>query len=496
MGAVFGGLLAAPGCAGVVDAARGASGELQLGVLAATRSFAPSQAQLGHYLPYFQAVYDPIIRLRPDGTVAPSLAAAWEYDDTRTRLSLRLRTDVRFTDGSPCDAAAIKANLDAFTADNGPLSSNLRLVERVETPAPDIAVVVLSAPDPGLLDSLGSAGGFVASPAALGGQGLAERPVGSGPYLLDPAGTTIGVKYTFVRNPDHWGEQLPFERVVLNVIPDGRARLNALKAGQLDGAFTASASDAVEATSAGLVNTTGPVNFEGLIMFDRAGRLTPALADVRVRRALSVAINREGILRGILLGMGERTGQIFRPGDDGYLPELDAAFPYDPGEARRLLAEAGHPGGLDIDFPVYSSMDPSIADAIIANWADVGVRVRRMEWAGDETIPNLQKAQASLAYFPLAMQGTWRQMTNFISEKAAWNPFKVADPTVAGCIARYQRGDTAAAAELNRFLVDQAWFAPFYRPSSLYLHNRGLAVQPQARQATPALYNYAPGRTA
>jgi peptide/nickel transport system substrate-binding protein len=492
--AMFGGLLATSGCAGVVSSVRGATDELQLGVIVAPRSFAPSQAQLGHYLPFFQAVYDPIVRIRPDGTFAPSLATAWEYDESRTRLMLRLRDDVVFTDGSRFDAGAIKANIEAFKNDNGPLSSNLRLVERVETPSADVAVVVLSAPDPGLLDSLGSAGGFVASPAALGQQSLADRPVGSGSYALDPAGTTIGVKYSFARNPDHWGEPLPFERVVLTVITDGRARLNALKAGQLDGAFTSSASDAVEATSVGLVNTTGSVDFEGLIMFDRDGRLTPALADVRVRRALSVAINREGILRGIRLGMGEPTGQIFRPGDDGYLPELDHAFPYDPGEARRLLAEAGHADGLEIDFPVYAQMDPSVADAIIANWADVGIRVRRMEWAGDETIPNLQKAQASLAYFPLAMQGTWRQMTNFIGAQAAWNPFKVANPTVADCIARYQRGDTAAATELNRFLVEQVWFAPFYRPSSLYLHDRALAVQPQARQATPALYNFAPAR--
>ncbi|MHA6630436.1 ABC transporter substrate-binding protein [Pseudonocardia sichuanensis] len=492
VGAALGGLFATAGCADVVGSAGSGRDELQLGVITATRSFAPSQAQLGHYLPYFQAVYDPVVRLRPDGSVAPGLATAWEYDESRTRLTLRLRDDVVFTDGTRFDSAAVRANVEAFQTENGPLASMLRLVQGVETPSPDVAVVVLSAPDPGLLDTLGSAGGFIASPAALGQENLAHQPVGSGPYLLDQAGTTIGVKYTFVRNPDHWGEPLPFERVVLTVIIDGRARLNALKAGQLDGAFTSSASDAAEATSVGLENTTGPVNFEGLIMFDREGRLTPELGDVRVRRALSVAINREGILRGILLGLGEPTGQIFRPGDDGYLSELDDAFPYDPDEARRLLAEAGLAGGLEIDFPVYPSMEPAVADAVIANWSDVGVRVRRLEWAGDETIPNLQKAQVSLAYFPLAMQGTWRQMTNFIAEKASWNTFKVAHPTVTDCIARYQRGDTAAATELNRFLVDQVWFAPFYRPSSLYLHNRALAVQAQARQATPALYNYAP----
>jgi peptide/nickel transport system substrate-binding protein len=190
------------------------------------------------------------------------------------------------------------------------------------------------------------------------------------------------VKYTFVRNPDHWGEPLPFERVVLTVITDGRARLNALKAGQLDGAFTASASDAVEAISV----TTGTVNFEGLIMFDRDGRLTPELGDVRVRRALSVAINREGILREILLGMGEPTGQIFRPGDDGYLLELDDAFPYDPDEARRLLAEAGHTDGLEIDFPIYATMDPALADAIIANWRTSASG--SAGWSGQATRPS------------------------------------------------------------------------------------------------------------
>ena len=492
LGAAAGGVLAASGCAGYVAAAAGNPGELRLGAIVGPTSFAPSQAQLGHFLPYFQAVYDPVVRIEADGRITPRLATAWELDASRTRLLLQLRDDVVFSDGTRFDSAAVAANLTAFKTGNGPLASMLRLVDRVETPSPDRAIIVLSAPDPGLLDTLGSAGGFVASPTALRAGGIESKPVGSGPYLLDPAGTSVGVRYTFVRNPQHWGAPLPFDRIVLNIMTDGRSRLNALKAGQLDGAFTASASDAVEGLSAGLQNTTGPVNFEGLIMFDRAGRLTPALGDVRVRRALSVAINREGILRGVLLGSGQVTGQIFRPGDDGYLPELDHAFPYDPQLARQLLADAGHGNGLDLDFPVYPELDPAIADAIIANWSDVGVRVRRLEWAAGTTIPNLQKAQASIAYFPLAMQGTWRQMTNFVAEKASWNTFKVADPIIAQCIARYQRGDTGAATELNRRLVDQVWFAPFYRPDALYLHRRALSVTAQSRQATPALYNYAP----
>ncbi|WP_432536367.1 ABC transporter substrate-binding protein [Kineococcus arenarius] len=490
----LGALLATSGCADAVSSASGGADQLRIGLLQPPRSFDPSQAQLGHFLPFYQAVYDPVVRIRPDGTIAPCLATSWEYDEAKTRLTLQLRTDVVFTDGAVFDSSVVKANIEAFQTLNGPLATSLRLVAAVETPSPDVAVLVLSAPDPGLLESLGSAGGFIASPNAVGTEGLALTPVGSGPYVLDAEASTVGVRYTFTRNEDHWGDPLPYASIVMSILMDGRARLNGLKAGQLDGAFIGSSSDAVEGESAGLILEKHPVNFEGLIMFDRAGTLTPALGDVRVRRALSVAVNREGILQGILLGQGEVTGQIFRPGDDGYLPEYDDAFPYDPDEARALLAEAGYGDGLTFDFPILSSYDTAIYDAVIENWRSVGVTVNRMEWASEESLANLQKAEASASYFSLAMQGTWRQMTNFVAAKASWNPFKVEDPTVTALIARYQQGDTGAAEELNRFLVENVWFAPFYRPSTLYLHARGTEVQPQARQAVPAIYNFAPAR--
>ncbi|MEZ0164392.1 ABC transporter substrate-binding protein [Kineococcus sp. LSe6-4] len=487
----LGAALAAAGCADAVGKAVADDGQLRLSMAQPPRSFDPAQAQLGHFLPFFQAVYDPVLRIDADGTVGPNLATAWEYDEARTRLTLTLRTDVVFTDGATFDSQVLKQNVEAFLAGNGPYASVMRAVTGVETPAPDTAVIVLSAPDPGFLETLGSAGGFIASPQVLGSPTLAMTPVGSGPYVLDAARSTTGVRYTFTRNPDWWGGQMPYDGIVMDIMTDNRARLNALKAGQLAGGFISNASDAVEGESAGLVLEQSQVNFEGLIMFDRLGTLNPALADVRVRRALSVAVNRKGILEGVLLGRGEVTGQIFRPGDDGYLPEYDDAFPYDPDEARGLLADAGYTD-LEVDFPVSSGYDPAIIDSVIANWSSVGVRARRQEWASQELIPNLQKAEASVAYFSLAMQGTWRQMANFIAEKASWNPFKVGDPVVADRIDRYQRGDVGAAEELNTFLVENVWFAPFYRPNTFYLHARSVDVSPQSRQAVPAVYNFAP----
>ena len=74
-------------------------------------SFDPSQAQEGHFMPFYQAVYDTLIRRLPNGDLAPMLATEWSYDDSQTALTLKLRDDVTFTDGTPFNAAAAKANL-------------------------------------------------------------------------------------------------------------------------------------------------------------------------------------------------------------------------------------------------------------------------------------------------------------------------------------------------------------------------------------------------
>ena len=144
---------------------------------------------------YYQAVYDRLMHLDADGKPSPGLATEWSYDETGLRLSLTLRDGVTFTDGTAFDADAVKANLEKAKASSGEAGSALRAVDHVEVVDATHADIVLSRPDPGLVDALARSSGFMASPTALASPDLATAPVGSGPYVLDgtrppPAATT------------------------------------------------------------------------------------------------------------------------------------------------------------------------------------------------------------------------------------------------------------------------------------------------------------------
>jgi len=160
-------------------------GTLTIGTVVDVKSFDPAQSHIGHYVQYDQAVYDSLLRRKPDGTLVPMLATKWSYNSDKTVLTLTLRKGVKFSDGTALDANAVKVNLDRFRTGNGPDASTLAQVESVEAKDPTTVVITLKAPDPALLDYLGNADGFIASPKAIEAGKIATTPVGSGPYTLD-----------------------------------------------------------------------------------------------------------------------------------------------------------------------------------------------------------------------------------------------------------------------------------------------------------------------
>src|SRR5215207_444780 len=95
------------GCSAGGDAAQDQSSQtLTLGTLLAPKTFAASESEFANLSPFYQAVYDTLIRMEPDGTLAPMLATEWTYNEDKTVLTLKLRNDVKFTDGSPFNADA------------------------------------------------------------------------------------------------------------------------------------------------------------------------------------------------------------------------------------------------------------------------------------------------------------------------------------------------------------------------------------------------------
>lgn len=468
---------------------------LRIGSLQEPTGWDPAQANEAHHVPLFQAAYDTLLKREPDGTLAPMLATEWTTSEDGLTWTFDLRDDVTFTDGAVFDAEAAKANLEHFKAANGPFASNLGGVESVEATDDDTVTVTLAAPDPAFGIVMSGPAGYMASPDALAA-GITTEPVGSGPYVLDAATTVVGSTYAFDRNPDYWGEQLPFDRVEFTILTDETARLNALRSGQIDAAILQRVSSAVEADSAGLASAEHYLNWEGIFFADRDGTVVPELAERDVRQALCEAIDREAILDVVALGRGTLTSQVFREGTEAFDESLQDAYQYDPDHAEELLDDAGVTD-LSITLPQSTTFDPAIYGSIAQNWSDIGVTVGSHQWGPGEAVPSMQNAEFPVFYMALGQRDDWRTVRQLIAPTAPWNPFETQRDEVDELISQMRSGTedefATAARALNEYLVDEYWFCPVMQPENLFYWNSSVVdVETQTELAVPALYNYRP----
>jgi len=470
---------------------------LTLGQFVEPASFDPATAQEGNAFPMYQAVYDALIKRAPDGSLEPFLATEWTYNDDQTELTLALRDDVTFTDGAAFDADAAVANIEHFMRAGGPQANQASSIASVDAPDATTLVISLTEPDPSLEFSLANALGLMASPDAVGTEAIASTPVGSGPYTLDSA--IVGSEYTFVRNDDYWDNALPYDSVKFSIIADETARVNALRSGQINAAIYNAPTTAAELRSAGFEVQHAALNWSGFVYFDRDGALNPALADSRVREAITVAIDKEGLLENTGAGLGELQDQIFPSTALSYLDDAAGSdrFAYNPDRARELLAEAGYAEGFTLNMPIGGVFPPALYATVEQNLADVGITMTRTEFAPGQIIPALLGGKHEIAYFTLAMFNDWTTIRQYIAPDAPWNPFDSTDPEVARLIAQFQFATsdeerTEIGQELNAWLIDNNWYGVFSTVDSTYANDDTVVVELQAQQAAPSIYNYAP----
>jgi len=355
--------------------------------------------------------------------------------------------------------------------------------------------ITLSEPDPALEFYLTQAPGLIGSPAALATADIDTVPVGSGPYVLDAANSVSGSQFTFTANPDYWDpDTQKYDKVVFKVLADMTARTNALVSGQIDAALLDPKTGA-QAEGAGLTLTEYSTDWMGLFLFDRDGAITPELKDVRVRQAINHAIDRATILEQLALGHGEVTTQIFNKDTAAYDADLDNAYPYDPKKAKSLLAAAGYEDGFTLRLPLLPGTEAILA-VVTQQLADIGITVEQESVPQANYVADISGAKYSAAWFSVFQGDPWVVIKQQIATTAGYNPFDSTSPDLAAALLATQTGgdDSAELAHaVNEYVVDEAWFAPFFRPSQMYYSNSEVVeVVPQTQQAVPSIYNYSP----
>lgn len=328
----------------------------------------------------YHTIFEGLVTLAADGTVKPLLATGWTVSEDGRSYVFRLRAGVRFHDGERFDAGAVAFSLNrAIAPDSSNAQKDALANIRAVTPLDPLTVrVTLAAPDADFLRLLSYGDAVIVPPRAAAS--LATTPVGTGPYRL--LAWRRGDTLTLRRSPGYWGRPARLADVVFRFIVDPSAAFSAVRAHDLDLFFDYPAPETLAQlrTDPTLKLFVGPTEGEVILALNQ--RSGP-LADVRVRRALTQAIDRRAIIDGAMYGYGTPIGSHFPPQSPDYV-DLTGLYPHDPAAARRLLAAAGYPRGfaltLKLPPPPYARRGGEI---IAAELAQVGVRVRleNLEWA-------------------------------------------------------------------------------------------------------------------
>ena len=324
------------------------------------------------------AIYDTLIRMDDAGMPGPGLAESWTRNADLTDLTLKLRAGATFHDGTPVNAEAVRKNFERGASlgarAGGTTFETFNLVSGIEVLSDDTIRLKLKKPSGQIEFWLGANPGMMISPAALkdGVFGATVVGIGAGAFKVksfDPNVTTI-----MVRNESYWaGTKDRASAFEHHYVPDGRARLNALRSGQANVALI-DAKQIPEAKSAGL--TVQVVQKNALWDIYLNTKKGP-LGDVRVRQAIMYAIDREGLAEAISNGSANAARQLWSNQSPNFVKELENRYPFDQAKAKALLAEAGFKDGFELSQLLLNNSEyRQLAEALQANLAEIGIRLK------------------------------------------------------------------------------------------------------------------------
>jgi peptide/nickel transport system substrate-binding protein len=333
---------------------------------------------------YGMPIYDRLVRLTADNTIEPMVAESWELSDDGLTLTMSLRDDVVFHDGTPLDADAVVAGLTRTQGTEGVVGAQLAGIAGIEALDPATVQFTLVAADETVLYVLASLAGALVSPTAVAeGANIEAEGAGSGPYILETAGPEGA---TYIRNEDYWDPSRSLAaKLVIQTVTDTSARLNAMQSGQLDAAvFSDKIAELValgETDEYDLYTYQNPNSLPMLINTSEG-----PLSDPRVRLALNHAIDREGFNQAIMNGQCPPTSQAIPPGFAGNDGSLEP-YEYDLDLARQLLEEAGV-GEFTINaVAIVTEPHATVASLMKESFSQVGVTLDYTLMPGPEARP-------------------------------------------------------------------------------------------------------------
>lgn len=329
----------------------------------------------------YNNVYEGLVKFDRTGAIVPALAESYDISADGLTWTFHLRQGVKFHDGSAFDSADVVAK---FERARDPESGHTHpeyyaAISDIAAPDANTVVFTLSEPSRGLLYNLARPDSIL-YPAEKAETQRSE-PIGTGPFKF--ASYTEGAEVVLEKNADYYVAGVPYlDKAVFKIIGDPNTRFAALQAGDIDfiGVAVQPEQYLQVVTTPGLKGTEGTATTEITVAMNNARK---PFDDLRVRQAITMAIDKDTIVQGAMFGLGTVIGSHMSPSEPYYI-DLSDTYPYDPVRARELLAEAGYADGFTIHFelPEPYNIERRSGEVVAQMLREVGIDVELsvVEW--------------------------------------------------------------------------------------------------------------------
>lgn len=370
-------LAAVPGGMAMAQAAPRKGGVIRIVAPANPSSLDPATGGAGSDHSMLWPVYDTLMDWENETLKVVPGMAEWSTPDPKTLL-LKLRSDkIMFHDGTPMDAQAVKFNLDRNRSDaRSNVKADLASIGSVEVVSPTEVRIKLLQPDAALPAILTDRAGMMISPKAVQSLGTESdrKPVGAGPWKF--VSWTDNDKIVLTRNDVYWKPNRPYaDGVEFLIIPDQATGLRSVTSGQNHMIYNLSSRyKPLVDRAKNLTVAVSPTLYCFQIYFNYS---RAPLDNIKVRQAINLAIDRQAFVKATLGGVGEPAHMLLPASHWAYDKQVAAMYPYDPARAKKLLAEAGFPNGLEISVGGYNDQDSvRRAEVLMEMLGKVGIRAK------------------------------------------------------------------------------------------------------------------------
>ncbi|WP_321877144.1 ABC transporter substrate-binding protein [Paraburkholderia bannensis] len=443
----------------------------------------PAGISGGGVTTFWEGLYDSLFAPTSDGSIKPGLATRYSFNADKTVLTLTLRDGVKFSDGSTLTSALVKANLDrradpSLAAYSAVAKGGAAEITNVSAPDPQTVVITFAQPTASAPSLLADYSGRIVGQKAIDNpKSLLTTPDGSGPYILSNTESVKGSSYVLNRNKDAWNaDAYSYAKVTFKQLGNAQSQANALVSGQVAVAPVDSTTKSLVASKMAVTDFPGTVF--AFTLFDKLGKVSQPFADVKVREALSLAIDRKKVAS--IHDGAFATANYIPKGQPGYDANLEHRYAYDPAKAKQLLAAAGYPNGFS--FPMQAAGNTYDLDlqAVKEQWQQIGVNMN----IEHVTQPLQTPRVTPLGYFAFAYGLNPLSWVESFLLAGGVNPQHASDPAIKSALAGAESGQgnegEAGLIKVNNAIVNQGWSISVYSQPTYVGYNPKKVSKPVA----------------